>query len=260
MAVSVIIVNYKTPVLTGAAIESAFTQPEAKEVIVVDNASGDGSIERLRAFGDRITLIESAENVGFGRANNLGVERATQPFVFLLNSDALFHPRCLETLLERWQTLDKPGILAPSVYLEDGHTLQADAIGPFPTVARLITRKTTHYGTSTTPDWVSGCAMLMRREDFLAVGGFDPDIFMYYEDVLLCHAIRKRGLGIYRCLEAAVTHLGGKSISSTWNRKIVYYEAQDVMLRKMGEPGWGIALVRMLRWPYLVIKRVTGRL
>lgn len=260
MAVSVIIVNYKTPDLTAAAIDSALAQPEAAEIIVVDNASGDGSVARLREFGDRIMLIESGENLGFGRANNLGVARATEEFVFLLNSDALFHEGCLATMLAHWQTLDKPGILAPAVYLEDGKTLQADAIGPFPTVSRLITRKTTDYGTSLTPDWVSGCAMLLRREDYLAVGGFDPDIFMYYEDVLLCHAIRKRGLGVFRCLDAGITHLGGKSISSTWDRKVVYYQAQDVMLRKMGEPGWGIALVRLLRWPYLVAKRLTGRL
>ncbi len=260
MAVSVIIVNYKTPDLTAAAIESAFAQPEATEIIVVDNASGDGSVGQLQEYGEEIELIESGENLGFGRANNLGVERATEEFVFLLNSDALFHEGCLATMLAHWQTLDKPGILAPAVYLEDGKTLQADAIGPFPTVSRLITRKTTDYGTSLTPDWVSGCAMLLRREDYLAVGGFDPDIFMYYEDVLLCHAIRRRGLGIFRCLDAGITHLGGKSISSTWDRKVVYYQAQDVMLRKMGEPGWGIALVRLLRWPYLVAKRLTGRL
>jgi len=259
MSVSVIIVNYRTPALTLLAIESALAQPETTEVIVVDNASGDDSVDQLRALGDRVVLIESKENLGFGRANNLGAERAVGDFLFLLNSDATFHAGSLARLLTHWGTLQKPGILAPAVYLPDGKTLQADAIGPFPTVARLITRKTKDYGTSLTPDWVSGCAMMLRREDFLAVGGFDPDIFMYYEDVLLCHAIRRRGLGIYRCLEAGVTHEGGASIESRLSRKAVYYQAQDVMLRKLGESGLGIFIVRLLRWPNLLIGRFLGR-
>ncbi|MCC7436039.1 MAG: glycosyltransferase family 2 protein [Methanoregulaceae archaeon] len=258
MAVSVVIVNYRTPELTMAAVESALAQSEAVEVIVVDNASGDDSVSRLKALGGRVILIESSENIGFGRANNLGVERACQEFVFLLNSDALLHAGCLGKLLAYWTTLDRPGILAPAVYLADGKTLQPDAQGPFPTVWGLITRKSAAHDTSLTPDWVSGCAMLMRREDFLAVGGFDSEIFMYYEDVVLCHAIRGRGLGVQRCLDAAVTHLGGKSIARSSDRKKVYYQAQDIMLRRLGEPSWAIALVRLLRIPYQLLQRLRS--
>ena len=259
MAVSVVIVNYRTPELTMAGAESALAQPEAAEVIVVDNASADDSVARLRELGDRVSLVESPENIGFGRANNLGVERASQEFVFLLNSDALLHPGCLAALLECWAALDRPGILAPAVYLADGKTLQPDAQGPFPTVWGLVTRVSAANETSLTPDWVSGCAMLIRREDFLAVGGFDSEIFMYYEDVVLCHAIRQRGLGIHRCLDAAVTHLGGKSIARSSDRKKVYYQAQDIMLRRLGEPAWAIALARLLRVPYRLLQRIRGR-
>jgi GT2 family glycosyltransferase len=259
MAVSVVIVNYRTPELTMAAAETALAQPEAVEVIVVDNASDDDSVVRIKALGGRVTLIESTENVGFGRANNLGVERASQEFVFLLNSDALFHPGCLATLIACWATLDRPGILAPAVYLADGKTLQPDAQGKFPTVRGLITRQSAVPETTLTPDWVSGCALLMRRKDFLAVGGFDSEIFMYYEDVVLCHAIRQRGLAVYRCLDAAVTHLGGKSMARSSDRKKVYYQAQDIMLRRLGEPFWAIALVRLLRLPYTLIQRIRNR-
>jgi GT2 family glycosyltransferase len=261
MGVSVIIVNYRTPALTVAAVQSALQQHECAEVIVVDNASGDESMVTLRkeVTDFRVKLIESRANLGFGRANNLAAEQASEEFLFLLNSDARFHPGCLGTLLNCWQDLVNPGILAPAVYLPDGQNLQADAIGPFPTVSRLITRKTKQYGTSLTPDWVSGCAMLIRRDDFLAVGGFDPDIFMYYEDVLLCHAIRKRGLEVARCLEAGVTHDGGASIESRLSRKAIYYEAQDVMLKKLGEASIGIFIVKLLRWPNLLIGRLLGR-
>lgn len=258
MAVSVVIVNYRTPELTVAAVESAAREPEATEIIVVDNASGDGSVARLKELGDKIILVESSENLGFGRANNLGVQRATQEYVFLLNSDALLHQGCLGTLLSQWPALDRPGVLAPAVYLEDGVTLQPDAQGPFPTVWGLITRRSARPDPSLTPDWVSGCAMLMKRDDFLAVGGFDPEIFMYYEDVVLCHAIRKRGLGVYRCLEAGVTHLGGKSSLRSWDRKRVYYQAQDIMLRRLGESAWAIAIAKLLRLPYQLLQRLRG--
>jgi GT2 family glycosyltransferase len=99
----------------------------------------------------------------------------------------------------------------------------------------------------------------MLREDYEAVGGFDPAIFMYYEDVLLCHAIRKLGKKIYRHLEAGVTHLGGGSIESRWARKAVYYKAQDYMLRRLGQPVWAIWIVKLLRWPNLVLGRLLGR-
>ncbi len=262
MSVSVLIVNFRTPELTAAAVQSALDEPETAEVVVVDNASGDASVSELRERFEgepRVRLIASPENLGFGRANNLAEQGCTSEFVFLLNSDATLHPGSLRVLIARWNTLDRPGILAPAVYLPDGKTLQADAIGPFPTVKRLITRETKQYGNSLTPDWVSGCAALMLREDYEAVGGFDPDIFMYYEDVLLCHAIRKLGKGVFRCLEAGVTHLGGGSIESRWNRKAVYYSAQDIMLRKIGEPWWAIAIVKLLRWPNLVLGRLLGR-
>jgi GT2 family glycosyltransferase len=106
---------------------------------------------------------------------------------------------------------------------------------------------------------VSGCAMLLHREDYLKVGGFDPDIFMYYEDVLLCRSIRLLGKGVFRHLEAGVTHLGGGSYQSNWKKKQQYYAAQDVLLRKQGESPIGIGLVKLLRWPNLVLGAILGR-
>jgi GT2 family glycosyltransferase len=260
--VSVLIVNFRTAELTIDAVRSSLRQPEATEIIVVDNASGDDSVLKLKeAFDEeaRVQIVASPENLGFGRGNNLAAERATQPFVFLLNSDALFHDGCLAALLSHWEKLDQPGILAPAVYLSDGATFQADALGPFPTVKRLILRQTKQYGESLSPDWVSGCAMLLRREDYVKVGGFDPDIFMYYEDVLLCRSIRGLGKGVYRHLEAGVTHLGGGSYQSNWKKKQQYYAAQDVLLRKQGESALGIGLVKLLRWPNLVLGAILGR-
>ena len=90
MQVSVIIVNYNTKELTKQAIQSVFDRTEGVEyeIIVVDNDSKDGSVEELKKiFQNKITIIESKENLGFGRANNLGIKQSKGKYVFLLNSD-----------------------------------------------------------------------------------------------------------------------------------------------------------------------------
>ena len=263
MGVSVIIVNYRTAKLTAEAVRSALGEPEATEIIVVENGSGDDSSLLLhQEFADetRVTIIDSARNVGFGQGNNLGVAAATQSYLFLLNSDATFVPGCLRELLEAWAQLETPGILAPAVFRGISEELQNDAIGPFPTSRRILTQQTKRYGTSLTPDWVSGCALLTRRDVFLGVGGFDPEFFMYFEDVMLCWRIRQSGLTINRHLDAGIHHLGGQSYRTSLRLKRDYYSAQDLVLRKMGDPVLERALVRAIRWPYFFVARALGRL
>ena len=262
MGVSVIIVNYRTPALTVSAARSALEQPEALEIIVVDNGSGDHSSSALHSQFDaepRVTIVDSDRNVGFGRGNNIGVAAATHALVFLLNSDATFSSGCLASLVDAWGKLPRPGVLAPAVYRGDSEELQDDAIGPFPTSRRILTQRTKRYGTSLSPDWVSGCAMLLSREAFLAVGGFDPDFFMYFEDVLLCWRMRELGLTVDRHLDAGVHHLGGMSYGTSLRKKRDYYAAQDLLLCKMGEPSLGRALVKTVRWPYYVAANALGR-
>jgi GT2 family glycosyltransferase len=229
------------------------------EVVVVDNCSGDDSVERLRQGLDdpRVKVIASEKNGGFGYGNNLGARAATGPHLFLLNSDAFFQEDALARMLPR---LGDPevGIVAPALYIKDGVTLQADGIGPFPTVVSILTQKTKDYGASLEPDWVSGAAMLMCRDAFLSLGGFDERIFMYYEDVELCWRFRRAGMKIVRELSAGVTHLGGGSYTTSLKKKQQYFEAQDVYLRLIGEPAAGIALVRMARRPYTLIQRLKG--
>ena len=254
MKTSVVIVNYRTALLTVDAVNSALEEPEAAEIIVVDNGSDDGSIELLSQLfskDDRVRFVRSHENLGFGRANNLGVRLATEEFVFLLNSDATFIPGCLEALAVQWNQLSSPGVLAPAVLRADSDELQADAHGRFPT-ARSTLRLTTRCtgDASLEPDWVSGCAMLLGREDFLGVGGFDDDIFMYFEDVLLCWKLRAKGLQAHRHLGGSVRHLGGGSNHARFHRNRAYDHAQDLMLKKLSQPLAGRMLVKLVRAPY----------
>ncbi len=256
MAVSVIIVNFRTAGLTTEAVRSALEQPEAEEIIVVDNASGDDSIELLEhefAQNPRVTILPLEHNGGFGAGNNAGVAASTSEFVFLLNSDATLHANALTIMLKAWTP--ETGIMAPRVLLANG-TPQDDAFGPFPTVRRLLTRDVSTPDAELHPDWLSGCALLLRRDDYLAVGGFDEALFMYLEDVLLCHAVRGLGKTMTRCLDATVTHRRGSSFVSTADRKRAYYQAQSYVLRKLGEPTLGIKLVEALRWPHYWMSRL----
>ena len=239
-SVSVVIVNYRTADLTVSSVESALSEPETAEVVVVDSGSGNGDAARLRArFQDdhRVHVVDSAENIGFGRANNLGVQSASEHFVFLLNSDATFRPGCLNALLTRWALLREPGVLAPAIYVGSSDEQQTEVGGRFPTAARFIAQRTKRYSAGESPDWVSGCAMLIERDVFARLGGFDPEIFMYYEDVLLCWEIRKAGLNVYRHAAAGVNHLGSQSpIEGRSGSSTHAYDSQDILLRKMGEP------------------------
>ena len=262
MTVSVVIVNYRTAELTKDAVLSALAEPEATEVIVVDNASRDGSLEDLvRTFASegRVQFVSAHENVGFGRANNRGVARATQPYVFLLNSDATFIQGCLGVLIAHWSALPTPGVLAPAVYRGESDELQRDAQGVFPTVWRMMTLATKRHEHSLAPDWVSGCAMLLRRDDFLEVGGFDDDFFMYFEDVLLCWRLRQTGRLAYRCVDGGVRHVGSASSPGIRRRTGDYDDAQDLLLRKLRQPIWGQWLVKVLRLPYRWSSRTFAR-
>ncbi|MEA2716233.1 MAG: hypothetical protein QOI99_550 [Actinomycetota bacterium] len=260
--VAVVIVNFRTAELTLEAVRSVTPEPGVAEIVVVDNDSGDGSADVLRsglAEEPRARLVESASNLGFGRGLNLGIGQCTSPLLLLLNSDATLVTGSLEPLRRALLTDASIGIVAPAVYTGDGEELQAGAHGVFPTLA-AVARRTNHHPPETLwPDWVSGVAMLLRRADFEAVGGFDPDFEMYLEDVDLCRRMRAAGKRVRREMGAAVVHLGGRS----WRT----YEAQSdqaqrsrvLYYRKAGYAGQARMVVGAIRLTHLALARVRRR-
>lgn len=240
--VSTVIVNFRTPELTLDAVRSVLDEPETHEVIVVENGSGDDSWERLGQFEcPRVKRIRSERNLGFGGGNNLGAKAATGELLFLLNSDALLQPGALRLLSDA--LAPAIGVVAPRLVLPDGAD-QADAYGPFPTLSRIL--RGVHYGGDPeSPDWVSGAAMLLRREDFLKVGGFDERYFMYLEDTRLCWDLHRRGLRTRRVPAAHVTHLGGGSKLTKDAQIAQYLESRERFLRDSGTGPLGIAVNRL---------------
>jgi N-acetylglucosaminyl-diphospho-decaprenol L-rhamnosyltransferase len=205
----------------------------AHEVVVVDNASGDGSPALVRERFPSAKLVELDENVGFGAANNVGMEAAGGDLFLLLNSDAWPLGDAIERLASFAGARPNAGIVGPRLRNPDG-SLQRSVRG-WPTTWRLATeylflrrlgRKTralnAFYGAGfdhesvRDVEVVKGAVMLLRREAYEATGGFDPDYFMYGEEMDLCYRVHEAGWEVVFDPDAEFTHVGGVSTGARW--------------------------------------------
>lgn len=239
---AVVIVNYRTKALTSEAVASALGEAEVKEVVVVDNASGDGSAEYLRSahVDPRLQVLESDWNRGFGPAVNLGAAACRSPLMLILNSDATLVAGSLGTLARALVQDRTMGVIAPAVYEPDGRSLQPAAYGRLPKRRDILLGNgwarpsARHDRDAVTPGWVSGVAMLLRRADFVAMSGFDEAFSMYFEDIDLCRRIQEAGKSVAREPSAGVVHRGGKSWQSRRDQKRRFHESKLRYFQKLG--------------------------
>jgi GT2 family glycosyltransferase len=167
----------------------------------------------------------------------------------LLNSDAVIEPDCLVKLISILDARPEVGLVAPAVCIEDG-TVQDGSYGSFPTPATIFLRANGLLADTRTPDWISGTAVLVRRDDYMRLGGFDEGFFMYHEDIDLCRRFRQAGLIAYREPSAVVVHLGGCSSPSNRAKRAAYDASQDRYLAVSGVSRFGRAAVRIARGIY----------
>ena len=240
MLFSVIIINYKTPELTAQCIRSLFNllSPENREIIVIDNNSNDDSVTKLQVeFGQKIKILANRKNLGFAGANNQGAALAQGDFLLFLNSDTIVKEDIFSSALKIFNANNKLGILSPNLLRENGQP-QKMAYNYFPTFWRLITRKSKQEmkipkaARLLKVDWVSGCALIIKRDLFNQLGGWDDNFFLYFEDVDLCKRAKQAGYQVMVDLTANLIHLGGKSLQLSQERKRYYYEAQDYYFGK----------------------------
>lgn len=210
--VSVLIVNYNTGNYAEACIKSLLNQSYIKlEIIVVDNASTDDSIKVLSAsFGKKITLIESNENLGFGRANNLAAGKAVGEFLLLLNPDTVItDPHALKTMVDTLRNSPKVGMLGPAIE-EPRKNKQVLPRYRYPSSSHLkYTNKFKQLPGSIA--WLLGACLLIKRSVFNQINGFDPDYFLYGEDADIGLRIRLAGYEIAYCEAVKITHVAGAS-------------------------------------------------
>ncbi|MEK6557855.1 MAG: glycosyltransferase family 2 protein, partial [Candidatus Margulisiibacteriota bacterium] len=219
---SVVIVHYNTPDLLCQCIQSiqAYTREVSYEVIVVDNASSL-RVEPTHLQG--VHWIQSAENLGFGRANNVGAKQAKGKYLLLLNSDTLLINNLLLALYQEACSRERFGIIAPRLLNPDHSTqLYGSVMGWWQ-----------YKGTkSSKVSFVSGAAMLIPRELFLELGGFDERFFFYNEDVDLCKTIRRRGYPIFYEPLITVIHFGGQSTRKSLRLQLQAFRSSWYFFKK----------------------------
>jgi N-acetylglucosaminyl-diphospho-decaprenol L-rhamnosyltransferase len=227
---TVIIVNYNTEHLLDQMFASLDASRGALEVqiIVVDNASRDGSVRLLRTKYPDVELIENKKNVGFGRANNQALARVRGRYVLLLNTDALLSPDTLAKSLSFMDAHQQSGVLGVRLVGVDGSLqpscryfptpwnifLQSTGLARLFPSTRLVDDMTWDHKTERECDWVPGCFYLIRREVIERVGLFDPRYFLYSEEIDHCRAVRSAGWSVIYFPHTKVVHIGGESAAS----------------------------------------------
>lgn len=236
---SIVIVNYRTAELAIDCLRSLSTQVAdlaGGRVVVVDNASGDSSVEKMRAAIDREGWSSWAEilpldrNGGFSFGNNAGIQRALAVneqagYLMLLNPDTVVRPGAIKELVRFMESHPQAGIAGSQLENPDGDLDSSAHTFPSPlselaTSARLgvLDRLLHRYVVTSTPrseahlcDWVSGASMLIRRQVISDIGWMDEDFFLYFEEVDFCRRARTAGWECWYVPESRVVHLEGAS-------------------------------------------------
>lgn len=228
--VSVIIVSFNTRDLLVECIETLIAQAGAVsyEIIVVDNASRDGSADRIAERFPEVTLIRSAVNLGFGAANNLGFKSARGRYLVLLNSDAFLQPGALERAVGYMDADPGIGLGGARLIGRDGDWQPSARMFPslmneFLTLSGLAARfpRSRFFGgfdrtwadqmAPADIDWVPGAFSIVPRDLLKRIGDFDEAFFLYYEEVDLCRRVRAAGLRVRYWPDVVVVHIGGES-------------------------------------------------
>ena len=218
------------------------------EVVVVDNASTDGTVEAVRQSFPEVRVVEGP-NDGYGAAANRGIAACSAPFVLLLNSDVVVRTGALRALAEYLQSHPRAGLAGPRLENPDG-TLQRSCFAFLGTL-RLAVEKTAlgrhlrSYDRPRTAPWVLGAALAIRREAFDAVGGFDPAFFLYAEEVDLCWRLWQAGWEVHYTPSATVLHVGGSSTRSRFEVQRV--ESARLFYRRHYPPARAAALDLLIR-------------
>lgn len=254
MNVSIIYVNYKTAALVIDSIRSVreHTSGVDYEILVVDNGSADGSAGQIRQACPEAKLIEAGANLGFGRANNLGLEHASGETIFFLNPDTRLQNNAVRILYNYLAADKKAGACGGN--LVDAEGRPACSFGrSFPSfwqeflsifylepVHRRHSRSTSYNYTGRPLPVASlvGADLLVKRSVLDKTGGFSPDFFMYFEETELCRRIRKAGYRVVSVPEARIVHLEGQAPHITATRMQRFFEGQYVFFSKR-YGSWG---------------------
>lgn len=266
---SIIVLSWNTrELLRGclASLQAALRPgiPPAVEVIVVDNASTDGSAELVARDFAEFRLLRNAENAGFARGNNAGLALSAGRHAMLLNCDTIVPAAAIAGLVNFMDAHPAAGACSPRLARIDGSP-QPYAYGGDPELGYLLRRglrrvlrsRPLHdwaVAETIEVDWVSGACLLARRRAIEQVGGLDESFFMYFEDSDWCLRMRQAGWRIYYVPAASITHIGGQGLARNPAARAAYYRSLSHFYDKHYGPA-SRGLMRMALAAYRTIVR-----
>jgi GT2 family glycosyltransferase len=261
---SIIIVSFNTLAVLRECLESVVREAgDLKiEIFVVDNHSHDGSLEMVESEFPQVRLIQSDVNLGFGAANNVALEQAHGKYFVLLNSDAFLDPLALQRAIQHMDETPDCGLGGGLLVGRDRswqpsartfHSIIGDAIvytglaGKFSKskVFGNFDRTWADVNEAASVDWVPGAFSIIRPEALAKAGAFDPDFFLYYEEVDLCRRIKNAGYSIWYWPDVVITHIGGESSRklkslefSSQAAQVVSWRMRSTLLYYRKHHGW----------------------
>jgi GT2 family glycosyltransferase len=262
---AIVIVSYNARTDLERCLASLHHAPPSTTfaIVVVDNASTDGSAAAARAWPD-VRVIESPRNIGFSAANNLGIRATTSRFVLLLNSDTIVGAGAIDGLVSALDRHADVAAVGPRLVDANGRAELSfgDMLTPFTEWRRqrLMRALAAHEPKATSvvesltrvehfPDWVSGACLLVRRPLAEQVGLLDERYFMYTEDADFCAALRARGYRILFTPAVQITHLRGRSAASAPGATRAAYRRSHIAFYRKHHPALAplVALYHVLR-------------
>ncbi len=253
MDLSIIIVNYNVKEFLQNLLHSIekASAKISKEIIVIDNASDDGSVEVIREKFPSLTLIENKTNAGFGKANNQGLAIANGKYILFINPDCIVSEDTFINMLSFFEEHPECGLAGCKILNSDG-TLQLACRRSFPgpwtsftkvtglsnlfPKSRIFARYNLTYldeNKTNEVDALSGSFMMMRKDVYEKVGGFDGQFFMYGEDLDLCYRVQKAGHKVFYVHSTQVIHYKGESTKrSNLDETKLFYDAMHLFVKK----------------------------
>ncbi|NNN18334.1 MAG: glycosyltransferase family 2 protein [Acidimicrobiaceae bacterium] len=251
--VEAVVVNYNAGVHLEAAVKSLLDDG-VERVWIVDNASEDGSSSFADNTDVRVSVVDPGGNLGYGRGANLGFQKTDSSYVIISNPDIEVLPGTLLSLIKDLEADRKRVLVGPQLVNSDGSVYPSvryfpsllDAGGhaimgqvfPNNRFTRRYRMLDVDHSASFDADWVSGAFFLVRSDAFREVGGFNPQFFMYLEDVFLCRSLGKLGYQVRFCGVAVVRHVQGLTTASRPLRMILAHHKSLWTYAKLTNQGW----------------------
>jgi GT2 family glycosyltransferase len=249
---AIVIVSYNARADLEQCLESLRANAPAvsTRIVVVDNASSDGSAVMVRARFPEVAVMEAGANLGFAGGTNAGIRASESEYLLFLNPDTVVPPGAVDALVEVLRRRPDVGIVGPRIVDEQGKAELSFGrmVGPLNELRQKLTgalhrrggagrverlSRCEHYA-----DWVSGACLMVRRRDAEAVGLLDERFFIYLEDVDFCAAVRSLGKRVLFTPAAEILHRRGRSVAAAPAATAEQYRRSQVAFYAKHHPRW----------------------